>query len=191
MPSIYLISPEQIPNPDEFTLQLEEIFALHEKPALFQLRLKGCEKSYIEKTMEKLLPVCKKHGVDFVINDYASLALKYGVALHVGSDDATIQQCIAFKKAGGGHLGVSCYNSLIRAKEFEEIADCISFGAMFGSETKPNAKNCEIDVVREYAKHNPKKEIAIIGGINAQTIEKLGEILPIVSYVCVISCIWN
>lgn len=190
MARLYLISPEVIGNIDEFALQLEEICQLEERPAFFQLRLKG-QNINIENAIEKLLPICEKHGVKFVINDDINLALKYKVALHVGSDDASFEECVAFKKAGGVHLGVSCYNSIVRAREFEKIADCISFGAMFASETKPNARTCDFDVVTNYATQSPSKEIAIIGGIDCENIKKLAEILPCVSYVCVISSVWG
>ncbi len=191
MPNIYLISPERIENIDEFALKIEEIFALEEKPAFFQLRLKGVPDREIENAILKFLPICEKYGVRFVINDNIKLALKYQIGLHVGTDDASFEACVLFKQMGGGHLGVSCYNSIVRAKEFENIADCISFGAMFLSKTKQNSRQCSIEIIKDYAKHNPSKQIAIIGGIDTKTIEMLEEILPIISCICVISCVWN
>jgi thiamine-phosphate pyrophosphorylase len=191
MPKIYLISPQEIFNIDEFACEFEAICRLEGRPAFFQLRLKNCERGYIERCIEKLLPICEKYGVEFVINDDIALALKYNTNLHVGSDDASMQDCINFKKQSTKHLGVSCYNSIVRAKEFENIADCISFGAMFVSNTKPNAKHCDISVIAEYRKHNSNKEIAIIGGIDSENIGQISDILPMVSYICVISCIWG
>lgn len=190
MPKIYLISPPQIEDLGAFISTLEDIFYLPEKPALFQLRLKNCEVRHIENCMNEIIPVCTKHGVEFIINDSIALAIKYNVGLHVGCNDASIQDCKDFKSRSSKHIGVSCYNSIERAKQFENIADCISFGAMFQTQTKTEAKICRPNVIQEYAKHNPSKEIAIIGGINTENLGEIADILPLVSYICVISSVW-
>lgn len=183
---LYLISPESIPSISLFAKQLEEIIALPQKPLMFQLRLKN--QNNIEACIEAFLPICKKFSVDFILNDSLPLAKKYNTGVHVGKDTpfAKVQ---AFKELTNKTVGISCYNNLNRAMEFEKIADYISFGAVFTSKTKPNAIYCPQSVIEEFSQKS-KTKIAIIGGISKKSIEILQPILPKIHYICTISEIW-
>ena len=190
MAKIYLISPEVIDDIDLFLLQLDETFELELKPSLFQLRLKSIESDELERIILKIKPLCENYGVDMILNDNISLALKHNIGVHVGSDDASLQQLEFFKKNSNKTAGVSCYNSIERAKMFEPISDYLSFGAMFKSSTKKNAPVCEKSTIVEFAKISNKK-ISIIGGISAENMVEISDILPYVDYVCVISEVWG
>lgn len=189
MPSIYLISPPQINDINTFIYTLEDIFLLHDKPALFQLRLKNCTTKHIEDCMNKIIPICNKYGVKFIINDSITLAIKYNTGVHIGHD-ASVQDCIDFKHYSKKYIGVSCYNLIERAKLFENVVDYVSFGTMFPTQTKAESKICSPSIVQEYAQHHTSKEIAIIGGIDATNLEQITDILHLVSYICVISSVW-
>ena len=193
MARIYLISPEVISDIPIFLLQLKEIFELECKPALFQLRLKNVEREKIERVILKIKPLCENYGVEMILNDDISLALKHNIGVHVGSSDASLQELEFFKKNSNKTVGVSCYNSIERAKMFEQVctdSDYLSFGAMFQSATKKNAPVCEKSTIVEFAKISRKK-ISIIGGISVENMVEISDILPYVDYVCVISEVWG
>jgi thiamine-phosphate pyrophosphorylase len=138
----------------------------------------------------KITPLCENYGVDMILNDNISLALKHNIGVHVGSDDAILEELNFFKKNSNKTAGVSCYNSIERAKMFASVANYISFGAMFQSSTKKNAPVCEKSTIVEFAKISNKK-ISIIGGISAENMVEISDILPYVDYVCVISEVWG
>jgi len=190
MSGLYLISPERVDDVELFVLKLVEIFNLKCKPDLFQLRIKNASLFEMEALLVRVRFVCEKYGVEMILNDSIELALKYGVGVHVGSSDASLQELEFFKKNSGKMLGVSCYNSFERAKMFENVADYVSFGAMFQSVTKKNAPVCDKSTIVEFAKVS-SKPISIIGGITAENIEEIADILYFVKYVCVISEVWG
>ena len=189
MARIYLISPEVISDIPMFLLQLKEIFELECKPALFQLRLKNVETDELERVILKIKPLCENYGVEMILNDDISLALKHNIGVHVGSSDASLQELECFKKSSSKTAGVSCYNSIERAKMFE-LADYISFGAIFPSSTKKNAPVCEKSTIVEFANVSNAK-ISIIGGITAENMEEISDIIPFVEYICVVSEVWG
>ncbi len=190
VPQIYLISPPKIEDINIFVKQLEEIFSLHEKPGMFQLRLKDCSENQIEEAIVKIKPLCNDYAVPFILNDNISLALKYGIGVHVGGKDASLEDVLSFKQQSRNIIGVSCYNLLDRAKTFAGHVTCVSFGAMFLSKTKESAKLCHKETVVEFAKTH-KTPISIIGGITTQNLHEICDILPFTSFVCVISSVWQ
>lgn len=186
---LYLISPEKITNLDIFLLQLEEIFCLEDRPEVFQLRLKDCNLLFVESCIQKILPICKKYNVIFILNDDICLAKKYNVGLHVGKD-IDIGEVKKFKNETNNIVGVSCYNDINRALQFAEFASYVSFGAIFKSTTKPNTVICNKEVILEFAQKSDV-DIAIIGGISAKNMAEIQDILHIIKYICVISDVWN
>ena len=193
MAKIYLISPDIIRDIPMFLLQLKEIFELEFKPSLLQLRLKNVETDELERIILKIKPLCENYGVEMILNDNIPLALKNNIGVHVGSDDASLQELEFFKKNSNKTVGVSCYNSIERAKMFEQVctdSDYLSFGAIFQSATKKNAPVCEKSTIVEFAKISRKK-ISIIGGISVENMVEISDILPYVDYVCVISEVWG
>lgn len=190
MAGIYLISPSNINDLNFFLFQLEEIFSLSHKPELFQLRLKDTTQNFIEEAILKINPLCRKYNIPLILNDDIPLALKHNIGVHVGKDDAKLEEIIHFKENSKNIIGISCYNSFERAGQFANYVDYVSFGAIFPSKTKPNAVFCPQEVILEFAEKYSTK-IAIIGGINATNLPKIQEILPCVSYICAISEIWH
>lgn len=190
MAQIYLISPEVISDVPMFLLQLKEIFQLEFKPALFQLRLKNIQNDDIESVILKIKPLCENYGVEMILNDNISLALKHNIGVHVGSSDASLQELENFRKNSNKIAGVSCYNSIERAKMFESVANYISFGAMFQSSTKKSATVCEKSTIVGFANISNKK-ISIIGGIAEENMEEISDIMPFVEYICVVSQVWG
>ncbi|MFT4967741.1 MAG: thiamine-phosphate pyrophosphorylase [Candidatus Deianiraeaceae bacterium] len=187
---IYLISPEKIHNIIVFIQELEEIFTLPQKPTMFQLRLKNTNIQTIEQIIIPIKLLCDKHSVLLILNDNIPLALKYNVGVHIGCHDATKEDVINFTKQSNKVIGVSCYNSIARALDFGSIVHYVSFGAMFPSNTKQTALQCDKSTIINFRKQSNSK-ISVIGGITQFTIPQMSELLPFIDYICVLSAVWH
>ncbi|HJU26811.1 MAG TPA: thiamine phosphate synthase, partial [Rhodanobacteraceae bacterium] len=83
--------------------------------------------------------------------------------VHLGEDDAPIAHARA-TLGPGAIIGVSCHDSLQRAREAAaEGADYLAFGAFFPSATKPQARHATPDLLR--AAREFGKPLVAIGGI--------------------------
>ncbi|MBO1926115.1 thiamine phosphate synthase [Thiomicrorhabdus sp. 6S2-11] len=128
----------------------------------------------VQKAMaHKLAKLCKQHNVLFIVNDSIELA-QYSQAdgIHLGKDDTAIQ---AARVALGEQaiIGISCYNSLERAQQMQNLgADYVAFGRFFPSKTKQNAPQAEIKTL-QLAKQKLKIPLVAIGGINTDNAQQL------------------
>ncbi|WP_426661358.1 thiamine phosphate synthase [Rhodanobacter aciditrophus] len=129
---------------------------------------------------------CAAHGVPLIVNDDIALAAASGAAgVHLGEDDGDV----AAARAALGNdaiVGVSCYDSLQRAREAAQAgADYIAFGAFFPSPTKPNARRATPELLRQSATLGVPR--VAIGGItpdNAATLIEAGaDLLAVISAV--------
>jgi len=112
-----------------------------------------------------LAGLCKSQNVPLIINDDISLAAQVGAAgVHLGQDDGEIQQARGALGAAA-IIGVSCYNSIGRAREAVRCgADYVAFGRFFPSTSKPLAAPAELATLRQ-AKRELPVPIVAIGGV--------------------------
>lgn len=97
-----------------------------------------------------LAELCAEFDVPLIINDDVELARASGAAgVHLGEDDADV----ALARAALGAdaiIGVSCYDSLQRARAAVEAgADYLAFGAFFPSRTKPHRRQPSLTLLHE------------------------------------------
>lgn len=87
-----------------------------------------------------LASLCRSQDVAFIINDDIELALAVGAdGVHVGRTDAAVAEARA-RLGPGAIVGASCYNDLQLAENAVAAgASYIAFGAVFPSQTKPDA----------------------------------------------------
>lgn len=113
-----------------------------------------------------LAALCARKRVALIVNDDVDLALASGATgVHLGEDDADIASARA-KLGPCAIVGVSCYDSLDRARVLAaEGADYLAFGAFYASPTKPNARKATPALLRD-AKALGVPLVAI-GGITA------------------------
>jgi thiamine-phosphate pyrophosphorylase len=99
-----------------------------------------------------------------IVNDDVELAAGIGAAgVHLGEDDADIAAARS-RLGNGAIIGVSCYDSLERARDLAAAgADYLAFGAFFPSPTKPQARRATPDLLR--AARAFGKPLVAIGGI--------------------------
>lgn len=135
-----------------------------------------------------LADLCARRRVALIVNDDVDLALASGaMGVHLGEDDTDIASARA-KLGPCAIVGVSCYDSLDRARELAAAgADYLAFGAFFLSPTKPNARKATPALLRE-AKTLGVPLVAI-GGITAENGAALIEAGA--NYLAVISALFG
>lgn len=139
---------------------------------MLQLRDKNSTEDEIISDAEKLLPICKKAGIPLIINDYPEIAKKCGAdGVHLGLSDGSIEN--ARKLLGDDAIIGATAHNLEEAKSAEKAgADYLGVGAAFGSSTKKNASNFNIEDYLEITS-NVSIPVVAIGGINSDNISKL------------------
>jgi thiamine-phosphate pyrophosphorylase len=135
-----------------------------------------------------LADLCARRHVALIVNDDVELALASGaMGVHLGEDDAGIASARA-KLGPCAIVGVSCYDSLERARVLAaEGADYLAFGAFHASPTKPNARTATPALLRD-AKALGVPLVAI-GGITVANAAPLIEAGA--NYLAVISAVFG
>ncbi|MBQ4875069.1 MAG: thiamine phosphate synthase [Rickettsiaceae bacterium H1] len=166
---LYLISPTQINNINNFLLILEKIFSrFHNYIFAFQLRIKG-DSSSIFNLGKKINDLCRNYGISFMLNDYLDIALKIndGCGIHLGQKDL-----IKFKTKihSDIKLGISCHDSIeLALKAIKFGANYVSFGAFFPSKTKSiTTGKPKLTTLRQWLKLKNNIPTVVIGGINTE-----------------------
>ncbi len=185
---LYLITPENIPDVEAFARTLDEALAAGDVACL-QLRLKGVDDATISAAVNKLMPVCHKRDVAFILNDRPDLAAQLGCdGVHVGPEDMPYDEAREIM-GRDATVGVTCKDSRHVAMEVGEAgADYVAFGAFFPSSTKDDTTPVDIEVVEVWSETTNVPCVAI-GGITVENCE------PIVKagadFIAVCGGIWN
>ena len=183
---IYLISPPKIDSKNFFD-QLEDVFKT-KKISFFQLRLKKTPKKKILYIGKKVVGLCKKYDVKFIINDDPYLAKQINSdGCHIGQKDMCIQK--VRKILDNKIVGITCHNSkkLIK-KAINDKADYIAIGAFFSSKTKKVKFKADIKLLK-YAKKITKIPIIVIGGIKLNNYKKL--LLNKANFLAISGYVWK
>jgi len=158
--------------------------ALEGGAALIQYRDKGTDTVRRLSDACALREVCRSYQVPFIINDDVALARAAEAdGVHLGCDDAAMDE--ARQQLGrSAIIGVSCYNSLMRARAAEAGgADYVAFGRFFPSHTKPQAVTASLELLCA-ARAELRIPIVAIGGITpdngAQLIAAGADMLAVV-----------
>lgn len=137
-----------------------------------QLRDKRASTEELVASAKALVPLCRKAGVPFVVNDDVEAAIAADAdGVHVGQDDMA---CASARVALGPDriVGVSV-QTLEEALEAEAAgADYLGVGAMFGTPTKPEAVDVGFDELRRICAAVGIPVVAI-GGLNESTVPSL------------------
>ena len=140
--------------------------------AVLQYRDKSSDRARRHDEASALAALCARHRVPLIINDDVDLAAVIGAAgVHLGEDDADIAAARS-RLGSGAIIGVSCYDSLERARDLAAAgADYLAFGAFFPSPTKPQARRATPDLLR--AARAFGKPLVAIGGITPDNASSL------------------
>jgi thiamine-phosphate pyrophosphorylase len=182
---IYLISPTKINK--SFYQDLTKVLQ-QKKVSFFQLRLK--KETFKKKLIigRKIMKICKKFKVKFLINDNPWLAKKLDAdGCHLGQKDTDIVSArkILSKKI----IGITCHNSINLAKKaIQQKADYLAIGAFFATKTKKIRFKASINDLKKI-KSITKKPIVAIGGINNKNYKNL--LLNNANFLAISSYIFN
>ncbi len=158
------------------------------KVKFFQLRLK--KETFKNKIViaKKILKICKKNKVKFIINDNPHLALKVNAdGCHLGQKDMNIIN--AKKILKNKIIGITCHNSIKLAKIASSCgADYIAIGAFYKTKTKKVLYKANIKTLRKIKKSLDLPVVAI-GGINEKNYKNL--LLNKTDFLAISSYIWN
>jgi len=182
---IYLISPNRIYP--QFYLDLKKVLKTG-KVGLFQLRLKKYSIKQKIEIGKKILQICKKYNVKFLVNDDPILSKKLNAdGCHLGQKDMNITE--ARKIVGKKIIGITCHNSINLAKAaIKKQADYIAFGAFFSTKTKKVKYRATTKILNKVKKLT-KTPIVAIGGINLNNYKKL--LLNNANLLAISSYVWN
>jgi len=183
---IYLISPNKIKN-NYFYIEIEKIFKT-KKISFFQLRLKN--HSLKDKTIigKKILKICKKYKVKFIVNDDPFLAKKLMAdGCHLGQKDMNYKN--ARKLLGKKIIGITCHNSKKLIKNaIKNKASYIALGAFFATKTKHAKYKASLKILN-WAKKTTNIPVVAIGGIKFDNYKKL--LLNKANFLAISGYIWN
>ncbi len=158
---IYAITANKAPN-----LNLIEHAIIRHNIGILQYRRKTTNAQLKLSEAKKIQQLCLRHNTLFIINDDINLAEKIKAdGVHLGKNDASITQARA-QLGESAIIGVSCYDDINLAKHMQDLgANYAAFGALFPSNTKPDAPHCALDAVTQ-AKQALSIPIVGIGGID-------------------------
>ena len=183
---VYLISPTKIPD-NTFFKSLELVFK-SKKVSFFQLRLKNEKLSKKIIISKKIIKICRKYNVKFLVNDDPILALKVNAdGCHLGQKDMSIIK--AKKILKNKIIGVTCHNSIRLAKKaLMNGANYIAVGAFYKTKTKKVKFRAKPSILRKIKKLSDNPVVAI-GGINEKNYKKL--LLNKANFLAISGYIWN
>lgn len=173
MHGLYLITND---DPLELLLAKLEAALATKHVGILQYRRKKINKTDQDAEIEKIIAICDRYDVPFLINDDLIQAKKYGLHVHLGQGDGEISDARALL-GDQAIIGRTCLNSLeLAEKAIQDGASYIAFGAIYGSTTKPEAGNIGLEVIR-LAREKFDVPICAIGGLtveNSQAVVKAG-----------------
>ena len=170
---IYLVTDEKACLEKDFYACIEE--AIKGGVKIVQLREKNIStKDFYEKAL-KVKEICKNYGALFIINDRLDIAQVVGAdGVHLGQSDMPIEKAREILK-DKFLIGATARN-VEEAKIAELLgADYIGSGAIFGTNTKDNAKKLEMEELKKIVA-SVKIPVFAIGGINIDNVSSLKNI---------------
>jgi len=159
---IYLISPKKIKD-NFFYYELNKILKT-KKVSFFQLRLKNQSLKNKITVGKKVLKICKKYKVKFIVNDDPFLAKKLMAdGCHLGQKDMNYKN--VRKLLGKKIIGITCHNSKKLIKNaIKNKASYIALGAFFSTKTKQVKYKASLKILN-WAKKTTNIPVVAIGGI--------------------------
>jgi thiamine-phosphate pyrophosphorylase len=159
---LYAVTQEEA---DDAVLERKVVAAMRGGAGMVQYRNKTGSMEFRARQLQRLAPVCRRHGARLIVNDSVELAREVRAdGVHLGRDDGEV--AAARRVLGASVLiGVSCYDDLQRAHAaVRDGADYVAFGSFFASTTKPGAVRASLDLLRQ-ARQALDLPIVAIGGI--------------------------
>ena len=140
--------------------------------SIVQLREKNISDGELMEEAKRLLKICHKYNVPFIINDDYEAALRCGAdGVHVGIEDAPVADIRRI--AGDDFIIGATAKTVEQAKLAEKSgADYLGVGAVFSSPTKTDAVRITPQQLSEICAPVSIPAVAI-GGINAENVHTI------------------
>jgi len=184
---LYLITPPKI-EARAFAEDLKRALDAGDVASL-QLRLKDAADEDIRRAGEILMPIAKRAGTAFIVNDRPDLARRLGAdGVHIGQQDASYAEARA-AIGPDGIVGVTCHSSRDLAFAAGEAgADYVAFGAFYPTATKVVQFRADLELLQWWAETMTVPVVAI-GGITVENARPLIEAGA--DFLAVSSGVWN
>lgn len=136
---------------------------------ILQLRAKKSSAAEIRPLAEKLVPVCNRFNVPFILNDHPELVPLTGAdGAHVGQDDLTVAR--ARELAGSDAIiGLSTHSLAQAVNALQAGPDYIGFGPLFATPTKPDYVPVGLEEIRA-VQEQVSLPVFCIGGIKLENL---------------------
>ena len=137
-----------------------------------QLREKNLDDEKFLEEAVKMKAITDAYHVPLIINDNIEVCIKSGAAgVHVGQSDMAAGRVRALL-GPNKIIGVTAKTEAQAKIAYENGADYIGCGAVFGSKTKLDTSAISLEQLDAVCQATPLPVVAI-GGINAENIEQL------------------
>ncbi len=147
---------------------------------IVQLRIKDCEKDFLQKEIEKSVQIAKKyHNCKFFVNDEWELAIKCGAhGVHLGQEDVKnlLPENIEKIYKAGLMLGISTHdwNEINYALKFNP--SYLAIGPIFPTKSKNLPYECHgVEGFKKIRKELKDYSLVAIAGINLENGRELIE----------------
>lgn len=146
--------------------------ALDGGATMIQIREKNLDKNQFLKEVVNIKPLCKRYGVPLIVNDNLSIAIEAKAdGVHLGQNDI-YNYSILKNIPKSMIIGLSA-QTVEQAKRGEKYgATYIGVGSIFNTQTKKDAQNLSIDILKEITA-NINIAVVAIGGITKENINLL------------------
>lgn len=170
---IYLVTDEKACNGKDFYECIRG--AIEGGVRIVQLREKNLSTKDFFKRALKVKEICKKYGVLFIVNDRLDIVQAVEAdGVHLGQSDIPVE--VARKVLKDKFLiGATARNVDEAIKAELSGADYIGSGAIFGTNTKDNAKKLKMEELKKIV-DIVKIPVFAIGGVNINNISMLKNI---------------
>ncbi len=165
-----------------------ELVLKSKKVSFFQLRLKNEKFSKKILISKKIIKICRKYKVKFLINDDPFLALKVNAdGCHLGQNDMNIIE--AKKILKNKIIGITCHNSIkLVKKALISGANYVAVGSFYKTKTKKVRFKAKLSILARI-KELTNNPVVAIGGINKSNYKNL--LLNKANFLAISGYIWN
>lgn len=139
---------------------------------IVQIREKELDEKLFLKEAKELKLLCDKYKVPMIVNDNVDIAKVVDASgVHIGQSDAEIKEARA-KLGVNKIIGVSVRTVNEALKAEKSGADYLGVGAVFSTTTKKDAKDVNLNVLKEICQ-SVKIPVVAIGGITKDNLLEL------------------
>lgn len=139
---------------------------------MIQIREKNVTDEEYAARAKEALNICRCRGVRLIVNDNIEVCRAIGAdGVHLGQGDASVHD--ARRLLGkNAVIGVTAKTVEQARRAYNDGADYIGSGAVFGTSTKNDAKKMSLEALKEITSAS-RLPVYAIGGINSENISRL------------------